>query len=360
LAEIFAPEHFGPGLFRFIPVTAFAGEYTGKHRLNAWYGMLEMPMTVAGQRLRISGGARLENSDQLVETVAAADDLTPITTKIYKKDVLPSTNLTWSPLAAVNLRAAWFRSVNRPEFREMANVLWYDFERMQNVIGNPDLERATIENRDLRLEVFPAAGEVLAVSWFSKEIENAIEEALLPAPTRYVRTWFNSPRGRNRGYELEVRKNLGFLWGPLDGFTVNGNYTRVVSEIAYEFRSVRPDGSHLIENRTRLMQGQAPWTLNVGVGWERPEWGTTFNVLLNKVARRLEAVGETRDEDVFEEPRDLVDLALTQRLAGSLQAKVSIRNLNGKDEVLTIGPDGLPFSRLERGRSYSLSLSLEM
>ncbi|RJR26561.1 MAG: TonB-dependent receptor [Candidatus Latescibacterota bacterium] len=359
IESVFAPEHYGQKMFTFVPVTVFTGEYGASQRLRAWYAMIDEPFGLGRLRARITGGARIERSGQEVNTVAAIDDSTPFTARVDETDVLPSAALTLNPVPSVNVRFAYGRSVNRPEFREMANVLYYDLDKTQNVLGNPGLRRASIRNYDVRLEAFPGVGEVLAVSYFYKTLEDAIEERLLPAPERYTRSWFNSPNGHNRGWELEVRKSLGFLLRPLERVSIAGNYTRVHSSIMYVDARTNEAGEQIRTDAERIMQGQAPWTANASILFAEPSWGTSVNVLYNKVGRRLDAVGDTRDEDVYEEPRGLVDVAVNQRIGRRFETKFSVKNLSAKDVVFTSGPLRERHATISRGSEYSLSLSFK-
>ncbi len=367
IEEIFDPENYGTKKLTFRTMTTFTGEYDASQDLDCYYAMINHPFSIAGKGLRVAGGARVEHSKQSVESQVAVDDPTPLTTVLEKTDVLPSVNLTYMPTERTNVRLAYAQSVNRPELREMANVLYYDLDNSQNVLGNSNLRRAVIGNYDARLEYFPSAGEVLALSYFYKNIDDAIEERLLPSPDRYVRTWFNSPKGHNYGWELEVRKSLGFVSDLMGGFmndvfdnvTVMGNYTTVESSIEYTHKYTDEDGNIISEQRTRPMQGQAPWTLNLSVGYSNPEWGTSVSFLYNRIARRLDAVGESRHQDVYEESRDLFDIALTQRLFGFVDAKFTAKNITGADVELTSGPEKATHSLVSHSPSYSLSVGMK-
>jgi hypothetical protein len=354
LDRIFAAENYGPGKFTFPEVEGFTGAYIGRHRLDAVYAMLDAPFEAAGRRFRFAGGARVEDSRQDVDTV---DDGSgePIRASIAESDLLPSANLAWLATDNLNLRLAYGRSVNRPELREMANVLYYDYDLVQNVIGNPRLRRAIVDNYDVRAEFFPRPGEVVAVSWFYKSIEDAIEERLLPSPERFVRTWFNSPDGRNYGWEFEARRNLGFL-GPLgERFSLAGNYTRVRSAISYVDAYTDPQGNTIREDRERVMQGQSPWMANVSLLYVDAARGTSVNVLYGRIGRRLDAVGDSRNDDVYEESRDVLDLALTQKLGARWETKLTVKDALAQDATFTSGSLRETYSSVSRGTVWSLT-----
>lgn len=359
---IFAPENYGSRKLTFLEMNTYTGEYEATHDTEAYYGMVVHPFTVGGMRLRFAGGVRVEDSDQRSRTALGGASGGYATSRIHTTDALPSANLTYSPLDWANLRLAYFHSVNRPELREMSDVLYYDFNESQDVVGNPDLKRALIRNYDIRLEAFPGADEVFAVSYFYKDLEDAIEVALRPsAAYRYLRTYFNSPTGKNHGLEIEARKNLGFVAGLLSSVTIGGNYTRVFSSVDYAVsRSWQDDEGnwHIVtETRQRPMQGQAPWALNVSLIYAREASGTTVSVLYNRIARRLEGVGDERNRDIYEESRGLLDAAVTQRLFGCLEVKLTGKNLMAADDVLTMGTEALVHTRTSSDPSYSLSVT---
>jgi len=360
IETIFAAENFEPGKFSFISSSAFTGAYTGVQRLNAYYLMTDLPFVILENHFQVTGGVRIENSEINVTSPQAIDDPTLVNAHLQNTDVLPSVNLKYMFSEDVNLRLAHYQSVNRPEFRELANVLYLDFDQDQNVIGNPDLDRAYIHNYDIRLEVFPNPGEVVAVSYFAKSFHNAIEERLLAAPDRYVKTWFNSPAGTNSGWEFEIRTSFAFLGEAFRNLSLNGNYTIIHSEVEYEESRTDVNGLPVVTRATRPMQGQSPWTWNLSFQYSIPEWGTNLGVFYNKFGRRLNAVGDTREQDVYEESRDMVDLSLTQQLFAGLEAKFGVRNVAGKGRVLTSGDQSVPYSAWSQGTMYSFSLSLNL
>jgi len=358
--SIFRGENYGPGKFSFVPTSTFSGKYDGSNDLNAYYLMLDLPFQLLSQDFRLVGGARLENSRIRVTSPKAVDDPTIITSNLNKTDLLPSVNLTWVVGENANVRLAHYQSVNRPELRELAGVLYLDFNQDRNVIGNANLQRAYVHNYDVRLEVFPGIGEVLAGSFFYKSLYNAIEERLVVAPDRYVQTWFNSPSGKNYGVELEARKSLGFLGDYFTRLMVTGNYTWITSEIEYTEERTDPQGNPIITQAFRPMQGQSPWTVNLGLLWTDPELGTSASILYNKFGRRLAAVGDQRDQDVYEEARDLVDLSVSQRLSSIIELRFSMKNLLAEEIRYTSGPQEIFYARYADGREYALGVSLSL
>lgn len=329
-----------------------SGAYGAYHDLDAWYGMADLPFSLIAEDFRLVGGARVEDSDQLVEAVQSKTrpDVRD-TARVDVKDVLPSLNLTWFYDEKVNVRAGYYESVNRPEFRELAPVLRRNFRTFQNELGNPDLKRARIRNYDLRAEYFPGYGEVVAASAFYKRIADAIEDTLYMAPERAVASWSNAPQAKNWGFELEVRKRLE--WFTLtEDVTVSANYTRVWSEVEYYDALTRTTG-------LRTLHGQAPWSVNASLEYNNPNTRTAVNLLYNKVGRKLDKIADFTFLYVYEEPRGKLDLVMTQGFGRGVTAKVAVKDILAQDTIMTSGSAGNPYeySRITEGRDYSVSVS---
>jgi TonB-dependent receptor len=353
LDQIYAPANFGPGKFLMLESSKPTDSYVGKATLGAGFLMADIPFQAFAQNFRFAGGVRLESWEQTVMVPRTLEPNGPVDTdRVTKNDLLPSLNLTYLINDITNLRLAYYHSVNRPEIRERARTGYYDFIAYELVAGNPALERSFIHNYDIRLEVFPDIGELIAVSIFDKEISGAIEEQLGQSATR-TRTWFNSSAGHNRGGELEIRKTFGFLGEYMRNLMVTLNYSRIFSEIEYTSISGN-SSSTVITTATRPMQGQSPTMMNLALFFTEPTWGTGLSISYNTIGRRLHTVGFLSD-DIYEEPREVLDLGVTQPLLGSLQIKFAIRNLLDANRELTRG--GHIYDRSVVGRSLSLEFS---
>lgn len=315
--------------------------------------MLDIPFAVFKNKFRFVGGTRIENSIQNVYVPKSRIPGSPMNeTELKKTDILPSLNFTYFLNDFTNIRFAYSHSVNRPEIRELASTGFYDFVKYEIVGGNPNLQRAYIKNTDLRIETFPANGELFAFSVFQKHISNAIEEELIHTSTR-TRTWFNSPKATNIGWEIEVRKTLGFIGKYFSNITITGNYTRIHSSV--EFEHVEGNSENTVRTiKTRPLQGQSPYMINAAIFFREPQVGTSISILYNKFGRRLEAVGFLT-ADIYEEPRDLIDIAITQPILETLDAKFTIKNLSDKKRLLT--QENRVYETSYSGKTYSLQIS---
>jgi outer membrane receptor protein involved in Fe transport len=102
------------------------------------------------------------------------------------------------------------------------------------------------------------------------------------------------------------------------------------------------------------MQGQSPYMVNVSFLYTEQSTGTSVNLLYNVYGRRMNAVGFLAS-DIYEEPREIVDLSASQPILAGLELKASVKNLNNSRSTLT--RDGILYERSISGRTYSLQLS---
>ncbi len=360
--SIFAPENFAAGKFFFLENSSPRDVYSGTQSLYAAYVSIDQRFSLFDENFRLVGGARVENSEHLVNTLSPFATNEPFVARVKNIDVLPSVNFTYLINDMMNFRLAYSQSVNRPEFRELSAFYFYDFNIFEGTYGNPLLARALSRNYDVRFEIFPDLGEVFALSYFHKSITNAIEQRIVRS-SNPERTWFNSPRGRNRGWEIEMRKSLSFLGEYFHNFVIMANYTKVYSDIDYQviFNVFDPNNPGQVIGIDSLylqreMQGQSPYTINVSLGFTEPNFGTTISLLYNEFGERVDAIGDEREFDILEEPRGVIDLSVTQPIMGGLELKFSVKELNAKKREFKTR-EGKPYRSIFTGRTYSLQAS---
>ncbi|MFA6235484.1 MAG: TonB-dependent receptor, partial [Bacteroidota bacterium] len=359
LDSIFMSANYGPGKFVMSMLSNARDKYWGEHTLMSYYAMTDIPFTVLDERFRFTGGARVENSELLVHTLSPFSTNEPYRAEVRNVDILPSLNFTWQASEDINLRLAYSHSVNRPEFRELSSFYFYDYSMYEGTFGNPLLKRALSKNYDVRVELFPGLGEVMAISWFRKEMSDPIEMKILIS-SNPERTWFNSPHGINNGWEFEVRKSFAFLGAYWSNLVVGGNYTIVSSEIEYQQGYKVDIGGGIIgdEFRTeyRQMQGQSPYMINLYMVFREPAMGTAISMQYNSFGNRLVAVGDYRESDIYEQERGVLDLTVTQTITTALEMKFSAHDLVPRDLVFQTR-NGDPYRKIRNGSAYALKLS---
>ncbi|HEV8512485.1 MAG TPA: TonB-dependent receptor, partial [Cyclobacteriaceae bacterium] len=213
--QIFAPQYVGKGGFAMNEITNGSDKYHAENTLGAGYVSLSIPIT---EKLKLIGGVRGEYNKQVLLTKNATNE--DITANVERINYLPSANLSYNFTQKALMRLTYGKSLNRPEFREWSPFLYYDFNYNVNVIGslfpsvlNPNgapLQVATIDNFDLRYELYPSAQELFHVGVFYKNFTNPIEQYILPSSNR-IFTFANALGAYSAGVEFDARKNLGFI-----------------------------------------------------------------------------------------------------------------------------------------------------
>ena len=143
--------------------------------------------------------------------VAAQRGLGAININYTKVDYCPSANLVYSLTEKTNIRLSYSKTLNRPEFRELANFGFPDYLSGFFVNGDSTLKRASLNNFDVRYEIFPGRAQLLSVSAFHKAITNPIEfstSSVFPSEAQYVQ----SKSATISGAELEFRVLLSTLF----------------------------------------------------------------------------------------------------------------------------------------------------
>jgi TonB-dependent receptor len=331
--HIFASENMGivdgpgknDGGFKLSESTTEKDSYKASSMLHAGYVMIDSRLS---DKLRFIYGARLESYNQKLTSTLFNVTSTKDTTVV---DLLPSVNVVYSITDQINLRLAYYKTVSRPEFRELASFNFYDFVTDFSISGNPNLTRAKIDNYDVRLEWYPGAGQMVSVSGFYKKINNAVEQAADVATQNRSLTFVNVARVDNIGAELEYRFKLSSLFNRdssklLSNITVFSNFSYIQSKV---------DVSHIIGAEPRPLQGQSPYIINAGVQYldSETDWGVSASY--NVIGRRIVIVGSTGEPSYWENPRHVIDLQLVKTIKKKIELKLNVRDLLAQNQILT-------------------------
>jgi hypothetical protein len=299
--------------------TSKSDSYSGSNNQLAGYVALQIPFT---KKLSVYVGVRGENNNQQIKSYDRFQQ--SITVKNDTFSILPSVNAVYNINEANLFRLAYGKSLNRPEFREIAPFPFYDFESNAVYSGNPGLKNAIINNAEIRFEHYPSKNEILSVGVFYKKFKNPIEVKYLQTGSGLEYSYQNADEATNYGMEAEVRKTLGTrgLWENLN-VVLNG--ALIKSEIRF---------SNKVTEKTRPMAGQSPYILNAGIFYSDEEkTRLMINLLYNVIGKRIEIVGVPQQNawedipDVYEMPRHLVDLIVSKKIGKYAEIKFSIKDL---------------------------------
>lgn len=258
-----------------------------------------------------------------------SDGVKPVHVHQNTLHLLPSLNLSYAIKQKHVVRAAYGMTVNRPEFREVAPYVYYDFDNFAYFEGNPELKEAKIHNVDLRYEFYPDKNETVSFGGFYKRFINPIENTYYHAGGQYQYTYMNAHSAVSYGLELDIRKSLDFM--TLKNYSLLLNASLLKSRVLFPENSIELD---------RSMQGQSPYIVNTGLYYDNAETGLTFSVLYNIIGKRIVAVGQTNQNfhenipDTYQMPRHSLDASIQQKV-GKFKLFVSAKNILNRNSVYT-------------------------
>lgn len=326
--------------------------YDGTETFSAAYGMVVYNFG----KLRVTGGARVEMTDIRVQSL----DTTLQVGAIEQTDFLPALNLTYELADNQYLRLSATQTLSRPNMRELAPFVSFDYGGANRIQGRPDLRQTLIQNYDLRWEIYPRAGELLAVSAFFKQFQDPIVTAFVPTSANPLIQYTNVDQAQVYGIEVEARKKLDFISPALENFKLSSNFSLIQSivdipdveqPIIDEFNPAKGD--------IRQFQGQSPYLLNVALNYTQVESGIDAILSYNVFGRRLSIISEAADPDVFEEPVPTLDFSISKRLANNWSIRFRATNLLNPDidQTMRFRDREYLLQRFRSGRNFGLSLT---
>eukprot|EP00903_Cladosiphon_okamuranus_P003190 g3188.t1 len=325
----------------------------------------------------VVAGVRVEQTDVnmtgqfLDESDTSGFDFGTFSTRNVSDDytnVFPSVNIKHEFNDKLIARAAYYGSLVRPGFGEMAPFAVLNDDRDEVEMGNPNLDPLEADNFDISLEYYPTELSVLSFGLFYKDIENAIygvefdiadvpnsiDLSFLPSTLldgdetndeiADVITFINVPSTELFGAEINYVQNLEDVNPALEGFLVSANLTLTDSE------STLPNG----RNVRFLNQADTVW--NLALGYDKGPWDLRISANF-----RGDSVDELFDTDPGDEvldrtidSRTLVEASAKYKINDNLQVYLEGKNLTDEPEYYYFGSDNRLMQYDEFGTSWIL------
>ncbi len=298
--------------------------YDATDMLTAGYVALSLPLT---PEITLYGGVRLENWNREITNffeMREDADRTPIMRDTL--DVFPSVNLTWNLTDSHLFRLSYGKTVNRPEFREMAPFDYQDFELFAIVYGNPDLKSAYAGNYDLRYEWYPRQGEMISVAGFYKRFTDPIETFLRPSGTTYDYFPYNTEEAYSTGVEIDIRKRF-------EGLEHAPGLLRFMKDLTVVFNTsliksaINTSRQEFTRDTLRVMAGQSPYIVNLGLFYNNTEKDLDINLSYNVVGKRIAYVGTPTNPHTWELPRNGLDLTFQKGIGEHFSLKAGVKDI---------------------------------
>lgn len=267
-------------------------------------------------------GLRAEHTNQSYFMYHPNADDSPTGSQIYW-DILPSVHVKYSPKENMNIRGSYFRSINRPGFFEIVPYSIINEDYME--FGNPNLKRATIDNFDVRWEMFPRSTEQFMVGLFYKNIQNPIEEAYYTVNSRQSGYGpANLGNAQNYGIEIDVIKYVR-------NFGVKANYTYTYSNVNtmktlyYKDDNGQTKAKEVAQDRP--MVNQAPHMANISLMYKDTKYGWDAQLAGAYTGKKIVIASHFLDSDYWEEGSFSLDFSAEKNFKNGLSVFMKVNNL---------------------------------
>lgn len=295
--------------------------YNASEKTTAGYGMFNFKV----KGLEVIGGARVEHTNQGYDLLFPAGESNPTGSQVYT-DLLPSLNLKYGLTQKQNLRASYFRSLNRPGFYEVvpSKVVTEEYQER----GNPDLKRAIADNFDIRYELFPNSAEQLLVGAFFKNIKDPIEYTIQADATRGSDQFYspgNFGNAKNYGLEVDYMKFFSKI-----GFKANYTYThsRITTDKSEKIiNATNGDVEKVIVQQTRPLFGQAAHIGNLSLLYKDTKNGWDAQLAGAYTGERINTVSQFVNDDLWQKSFIQMDLSVEKKFKNNLSIFAKAGNL---------------------------------
>ncbi|TRX23158.1 outer membrane beta-barrel protein [Flavobacterium franklandianum] len=315
----------GKNGFTLYEYTKKEDSYVAGSKLNAAYVMLDNRY----KKFRLIWGVRVEDFVQTLNADTQTEGVVDLNVK--KTDYLPSANLIFSINSKQNLRFSYSKTLNRPEYRELAPFGFYDFTTQFFTQGNPDLKRASVQNYDFRYEFYPSKGQLFTISYFIKKFKDPIE--IIQQAINNTISYANANSAVNNGIELEFRVLLSSIFTSenttvFDDFTLFSNLAIIKSKADVKgINGANPEIS-------RTMQGQSPYVFNAGLQYMNKENGLIISANINRAGNRIAYASSENDPAIWEKGRTFLDIQIAKSFnKNKLELKFNIQNILAQDLI---------------------------
>lgn len=284
-------------------------------------------------QVSVTPGLRFEQTESTVRgfRLEGGSTIVPVEESNSYGDWLPSAVVRFEPRRDVVLRAAYSRSLGRPNYSALSPGGTLEFEDGSTpgtfegafATGNPKLDPYRADNLDASAEWYFGRGGLLAVAAFGKWIANPIfNRTTTQTGVSFANRQFeilqttqpyNADDGRILGVEAAFQQQFSFLPGWLAGFGIELNGTLVDSELTL------PDG------RKTKFPGQSDVLYGAQLFYQSDR--IEASVAFHNTGKHLIVAGEEPFEDQFNDDLRRLDAKLSIRATRNLTFFVEGQNL---------------------------------
>jgi TonB-dependent receptor len=323
--------HVGPNLVRgLVPdlegekdIEEDLGDYEAEEDILAGYGLIEFNLSPRAQLLP---GVRIEHTDMdytgrelIIDEEGDIASISPVEGKNKYTDALPMIHFKYRLSNNSNLRAAFTRTLSRPNHVDIVPTQLLNQEDREIERGNPLLKPTRSWNFDLMGEHYFQSVGVLSAGIFYKKMKDHIFITVTEEEREGEEYEVTSPQNLETaelfGFESAFQNQFHFLPGVLSGIGVYANYTYVWSDANLPGRQGR-------------LPGQAKNIYNIALFYEK--YGFSGRLSWNFHDDYLAEVADDPLEDVFIDRHLQMDLLVSQRITRNVSVFAEFINLSNE------------------------------
>ena len=288
--------------------------YNATENVSAYFGQFKLSFP----KLDIWGGVRAETTSQDIhirgDVTNSNEDMKNYT------DMLPSISVKYMVNDITNLRLAYFASIARPAFFEIAPLGSNPPNSNGTTIQpNPGLLHTTANNFDLRYELFPKPDEQIFAGVFYKKLTNPIEYSYggnSGASTVYAP--INSPSATVAGLELAYTHFFGNIG-------LSGNYAYNYSDV----NALKIDRNNPSVNvyEHRMLSGASVHDLNVSLLYRNKKAGVNAQVAYQYLGKTLVGIYPDNGDNYIQEPMSFLAFSADKTIGKHFTVFTKMNNL---------------------------------
>lgn len=302
--------------------------------------------------LKIQAGIRAEQTFQgykINELSTSSSEIKAEQEQSYL-DFFPAVSLKQSLNPKTNIKTTYFKGISRPGFYEIVPTIRSagGGDGLYSERGNSDLRPSYGHSFDLRYEYFPSGVDQFLLGIFYKKIVDPIEYGFpqvanadeKPITNRILPQNFDN--ANNIGIEADYTKYFRRI-----GVRFNYTYTR--SRITTNKILLNQDGSVLLRDETRALQGQSDHIANVSLLWKDQERRLDIQIVVNYTGERIAFVSPYYGADHIMRPMTQMDLSVEKGFESGLVLFAKVNNILNTpyrlyiDKSLAVPTDPYPY-----------------
>ncbi len=342
-------------------IVTYSNEATTDYHLVEDVSAAYAALYFAGDNYRLLAGVRYEDTQFTDETGAVVKGVNvPDNHSRNYGNVLPNLQASYDILHDLRVRAAFTKTLARPDFSDFAAGQTTTLDTNGNPVvsgSNPNANPRISTNDDLSLEYYFHNG-FASLALFRKVLEHETftqQTQVLNSAGQVVLTEqvpFNNGKGRMNGLEASlVDSRLDFLPGLLAGLGVNAN----LSLLDGRYDVVLTNGTRrtlgALRNQPRILG-------NLGVSYAIGPFDA--DVTWHARGRSLTTtIGATAAGDIWIRSNNQVDFKAGVHLTPQLKLSFEARNLTNDDWKQVTGATGAVYNSVGAGRSYFADIAFK-